>query len=635
MGGRRSQLLVSAGLPTREPRPRPVRTAAAACGLALIAIWSVPAAGEGAPGEPVPCASTATSNDGFYDVTVDLDAGAFDKVLDFDRPIRICGALPSGAERIEVQYAVTRRSPAIADASRCVVRQAGGEVVPLLPAPDQAIQALVNAKGGEFFALVPALDPNRFYVFCFAYEQPVGKEEAERFAPAARSVLDAGLAEVKSANINAAQAQQIADRLLDRLLAAAGASRVIEAPPLFLGGAAAATALSEPGAPVAVPSAGGATVDLNTLVVAVLAPQRRRDLIVHGDPLAQTETFASRQLRFNNQLDAIRGDPALGELVAALDAAAATDPNVRGFLSPAFDRALALARLGDEAAGRVALGQASGDASGDSLLTSLDPQVADLAAANYKQTRADLGALRGLLERLLGADPPLPLAASLSEATRAKLAALAAAGGPIETAASAAFTLEGLANRIGTALRDRAGALDRLQEAITLLSLGVKVAAGSSTIAYATLSAVYVSADAGLAYIPEIDEAAKYIGTNIYLRPINKDVPLSQADSFLHRFALTVGLTMDSIADDDAAGNPRTRDDLFGSQSLLLGAGLRFNRVIRFGAGALVFKEQDPNPLRSDLSVTVSPYVTFSFDLNVASAFKGGFGDLFKPGSGG
>ncbi len=632
MGARRSRPLDSAGFRTRGSRPRPASAAAAAWAVLLLALWSAPAAGQGGAGEAKPCASTAASADGFYDVTVDLDAGSFDKALDFDRPIRICGALPPGAERVEVQYAMTRKSPVIADPRRCVVRQAGGEVAPLLPAPDQSIQALVNAKGGEFFALVPALDPNRFYVFCFAYEQPVGAEEAERFAQAARAVLDAGLAEVESANIDAAQAQQIADRLLERLLAAAGASRVLEAPPLFRGGAAAATALAEPGTPVAVPSAGGATVDLNTLVVAVLQPQRRRVQIVHGDSLAQTETFASRQLRFNNQLDALRGDPALGELVTALDAAAATDPNVRGFLSPAFDRALAVARLGDEAAGRVALGQASGDAAGENLLTSLDPQVADLAAANYGRTRDDLRALGGLLGQLLGADPPLPLAASLSEATRAKLAALAAAGGPIETAASTAFTLEGLANRIGHALRDRAGALDRLQEAITLLSREVKVAAGSSTIAYATLSAVYISADAGLAYIPEIDEAAKYIGTNVYLRPINKDVPLSQADSFLHRFALTVGLTMDSIADDDAAGNPRTRDDLFGSQSLLLGAGLRFNRVIRVGAGALVFKEQDPNPLRDDPSVAVSPYVTFSFDLNVAKAFQGGFGDLFKPG---
>lgn len=601
--------------------------AAAACSLALAAVWSVPAAAQ-AP--PAPCSAAAGADDGFYDVTVDLDTNSFNRGLDFDRPIRICGELPAGAKRIDVQYAVTRKSPVIADADRCVVRSTGTEPVALLPAPDQSIQALINDKGGEFFALIPALDPNRFYVFCFFYEQPVGPEEAQAFAASAREVLDQGLGEVTSANLGEAAARGIADRLHTRLLAAAGANRVMESPPLFSGGATGGAALAPDGSTVVLPS--GATVDLNSLAVAVLEPQRRRAQIVEGDPVAQTEGFAARQLRFNNQLDAVRRDPALGALVAALDAAAAADPNARAWLSPAYDRALALARMGDAEAGRVALGQDPADGSGANLLTSLDPAVADAATAAYGRTRDDLGSLRGLLGQLLGADPPLPTAAGLAEGDRTALEALAAGGGPIDAASSSAFTLQGLARRIATALRDRSAALDRFQQALVLLIPHVKVAAGSSTIAYATLSTVYISADAGLAYVPEIDEAAKYIGTNVYLRPINKDVPLSQADSFLHRFAFTIGLTVDGVADDDAAGNPRTRDDLFGSQSLLLGAGLRFNRVIRVGAGALVFKEEDPNPLRSDQSVTVSPYITFSFDLNVAKAFQGGFGDLFKPG---
>lgn len=631
MGVSRIQLGRSAARSIRGPNGRLFGAAATACALTVIAAWAAPSRAWGADADPAPCSSTRGSDDSFYNVTVDLDSGSFDRALDFDRPIRICGALPDGAERIEVQYAVTKRSPIIESSDRCAVRSTGKEEVTLLPAPDRTIEALVDEKDGEFFVLVPALDPNRFYVFCFFHEQPVGPEEETAFGKAAREVLDRLLGEVARVNLREEQVRlEIADRLHQRLLEVAGANRVVESPPLFRGGAAGAAALAEGGSTVALPS--GATVDLNSLAVAVLQPQRRRAQIVQGDALAQTEGFAARQLRFNNQLDAIRSDAALAELVAALDAAAAADPNVRGFLSPAFDRALALARMGDEEAGRVALGQAPDDVSGASLLTSLDPAVADAATAAYGPTNADLEALRGLLRQLLGDDPPLQLAASLPAATRAGLAALAADGGPIDVAASTAFTLQGLARGIASALRDRAAALDRFQQALAVLIPQVKVAAGSSTIAYATLSTVYISADAGLAWVPEIDEAAKYIGTNVYLRPINKDVPLSQADSFLHRFALTIGLTVDSVADDDAAGNPRTRDDLFGSQSLLLGAGLRFNRVIRIGAGALVFKEQDPNPLRDDLSVTVSPYVTVSFDLNVAKAFQGGFGDLFKPG---
>jgi len=128
----------------------------------------------------------------------------------------------------------------------------------------------------------------------------------------------------------------------------------------------------------------------------------------------------------------------------------------------------------------------------------------------------------------------------------------------------------------------------------------------------------YLSADAGLLYAPVIEAAALYIGSNIYFRPVNKRAPLSVKGSFLRRTAVTIGFTVTSIADEDE----RTRSDMFGRQSLVLGAGVRLTPSIRAGGGALIFKQNSPNPLITKTSTVTTPYVSFSFDLDVGRIFE-------------
>jgi hypothetical protein len=82
----------------------------------------------------------------------------------------------------------------------------------------------------------------------------------------------------------------------------------------------------------------------------------------------------------------------------------------------------------------------------------------------------------------------------------------------------------------------------------------------------------YVSVDAGLLYAGTIGIAALYLGSNIYFRPVNKDAPLTGIGSIGRRLALTVGLTVSSVADE----NNKTRSDLFWNQSLVLGAGFLY-----------------------------------------------------------
>jgi hypothetical protein len=123
----------------------------------------------------------------------------------------------------------------------------------------------------------------------------------------------------------------------------------------------------------------------------------------------------------------------------------------------------------------------------------------------------------------------------------------------------------------------------------------------------------YVSLDAGLLYAGDLGIGALYVGGNIYFRPINKDAPLTAVSGIGRRLALTVGLTVSSVADD----NNRTRSDLFWNQSFVLGAGLRLASSVRGGGGVLLFRQSDPNPLVTRKSAAVSWYASFSFDLDL------------------
>jgi hypothetical protein len=184
-----------------------------------------------------------------------------------------------------------------------------------------------------------------------------------------------------------------------------------------------------------------------------------------------------------------------------------------------------------------------------------------------------------------------------------------------------------------TALVDAAQAYgieyDRLRAAaatligfVALESRAVTVTLGSSVLGADLARSAYVSLDAGIAYPWRLETMVFYAGTNIYFRPINKAAPLRYKGTFLHRFALTVGITTTVKDESRRAEDLRTTDDEETSNSLLLGAGFRVTPSLRVGGGVLVFKESDPNPLIDQTSVTMTPYVSFAADVDVAQLFR-------------
>src|SRR6185295_1888452 len=538
-----------------------------------------------------PCAPPATFT-GFAEVTVNLEAGTLNKVLPFDVPVRLCGSVPAGTKTVSVQYVEALNAPQVgADCSL----PAGS---PLVWQPATPIQARV-ADDNTFRLVLPRLKAQRFYALCFREQSEVSPEVAAQFQPLARQVLDQGLARIDSGNISSEQSAQLQKSLSDALRDLLNGREVIAPGTLFDS----ATPFDD------------LRGKFNAAVVKVLTPQLLRKAIL--------QSYPQLQFALSESLRALQASAALGKLAAGLRAEAATNANLSELLA-ANAGGLALLDMGPDQLSRVALGQAPGDAGGPTLAEATDPAAVAAIAANYQTTDQQLAGLAALVGQMLDGTGPAAAAvrAPLGDADLADLRALTSPSGALQGARDALFSLLGAANRVRASLADRAAALDDLAARVALASVGVIVVSGSSTDNFDTFSSFYISADAGLVYSPEADKVVTYVGTNIYLRPVNKNAPLRQLgnfrQTFTRRFAFTLGLTVQTLADD--AG---TRQDLFGSQSLLAGAGLRITDMIRVGAGALVFEAKDRSPLVSEFHTAVSYYFTVSFDVNVARAFQG------------
>jgi hypothetical protein len=200
-----------------------------------------------------------------------------------------------------------------------------------------------------------------------------------------------------------------------------------------------------------------------------------------------------------------------------------------------------------------------------------------------------------------------------------------------EAAGKAIETLHDSVLDLSDDVRRYAAEYERLREAATravsfaaLEARQVTVGLGSTVLDADTNRAVYVSLDTGMAYSWELETVAFYAGTNVYLRPINKKAPLR---GFSRRFAITVGVTTSIKDESRRADDLRTTTDPGGSNSVLLGAGLRVTPSVRVGAGALVFREADPNPLITQKSAAVTPYVSFALDVDLGAMLQ----KLFQP----
>ena len=541
--------------------------------IVAFAIWLT---GSAVARAQTPSTAPPAVTDRIVRVGVDLAAGTFDRVIPFDVPFFIVGQAPEGTVRLEVQYVEYReRGKPPSDGWR--------PVVPAEWKPDAPASA-----NQQFVVFVrEPLDAERYFRFRFTFERQPSPDQSRKFREDAQPIFDEVLRTFVRTGAMP-DAPEIRRRLAALIPSITGDPKWTPVKGSFFDTAdRSATALDR----------------ILTEVRGTLGPQLDRQEIL--------KTFVTVRLLLHQALVAIQSSDGLRKAISA--AATIDDGGIRELLKLDAE-GLALAALPRPDLDLAAAGGVMGD-----LEDVWRPEGAAARAENYTQLLRRLQQLEHFVRAVSDKDGAArPAVEKVTNAT--VIAEVAALGvGPIRTAMTHTMRLSLDMARLerGLALRDRE--IARLTEFIVVVFQDVRFVIGSSVADGNTTQTNYVSADGGVLYAGDIGQAALFVGSNIYFRPVNKDAPLSQKGSFGRRFAITVGATLSSIEDENEA----TRTDLFANSSLVLGAGLIITQSIRVGGGAIVFKESDPNPLITKKTAAVTWYVSFTFDIDVAKGLKG------------
>lgn len=595
----------------------------------------------------------------FTEVEVDLEGGLAKEVLPFDVPFVFTGQAPTGVRHIEVRCWETRtcrevrRKPKQASAREeafckdrdgtatvppdpathpngncstwpaAVVRDGGGATPSTDPMtaglcpdllsaprardaaglPEWSNRVDPTATTPTFNILVPMLEAEEYYTFEFRWGRTPTPEEATAFANLAGSTADQVLWTAADTGGGLPATGDLTDQdlaalrctLARALLELTSADRIQDC---------SKSGVLCPDVPI-----GEVRDELLDLLVGVRAPQKQIDRTL--------DTYQGDVLHLNVPLRSLQNDDRLANLGRALQQIRADTEGLDHVLE-ALQKVPTLEPV-------PAVGVAD-RRSADDLQSYVAGALVPIQAAEDV-----LGTVRGVV--VDSNDDPTPTLVTLqtqgalTAEEAAALVALADSDGLLGGARRAAARLAGQATQIQGMLRDREAAGEALAATFRTRAVTQVRIAGTSLGDFKTEQKNYLSGDAGLAFVPELDEATSYVGTNIYWRPVNKAAALSQFGNFWQtlprRTALTLGLTVDGIG--DTAG----REDLLGSQSLVVGLGVRLVGSMRLTGGAVIFIEKDPNPLVDDESLTGSPFLSLSFDVDILPALTG-LGGAFR-----
>ncbi len=131
-----------------------------------------------------------------------------------------------------------------------------------------------------------------------------------------------------------------------------------------------------------------------------------------------------------------------------------------------------------------------------------------------------------------------------------------------------------------------------------------------------------VTLDLGGGYSWGMDQFFGYFAADIYLRSIDKNLPLWNTnygfwDYLGSHMCFVAGLTLTSVA------KAKVRSGIAGSDGLVLGAGFRFLPWFKLNAGTLVYNRLNPDPLVSTGAKThFGLFLSTSIDLDVKGIFS-------------
>lgn len=578
-------------------RVRWARLAAAASRLLLaLTLWAeAPALWAQSPNPDTP---------ELKEVQVDLASGTIRAVLPFDEPFILTGSPPANTLRIEATFCEIEGETARqlgnltqGPNARAALSLCRGEATKLVP---------WNAQTANFQLFVPErLIANRNYLFDFTVFRALAPAELDTLKSQVRVQLEGAfldLARSAPPSLSAKEYNQLlaaVRQVLAGFPMPSGLSLRAEA-----GSAWAASTVADDGAATEPPWQ-------EQLRQVWEAQQQRAPIAQRLDTQAVPALFTA--------LSSARANPALSLLQRSVEGLSAADrANLAHLLpAPAVAAVDGLVGSSDDRLSSIARGLeglgGSGPTAGlpaDRLLRDLwIPAEAVAQGANYQATADNL---RAAAQLTLTAAQVTVLADALGSAAEQ----MAALGAALDAAADAADALASGLSRLGNTLSARQEKLDELAGYLRREAAVRVPVIGSSTGAFTTRATFHISVDFGILYAGEIGEVQPYFGANFYTRAVNRDVPLSELGGLRRRFSFLLGVTFNTVKETDTTGRV-LRDDLFGSQALVVGAGLRLTDTARLNAGMLVFQENSPNPLIDRLELTQEAFVAISFDWNV------------------
>jgi hypothetical protein len=615
--------------------PPPLALARVAlAGLAAV-LWLAAAAGAQNPPAP-----QMQATEGLTAVPVDLSSGALQAVLPFDEPFLLTGTVPAGVVRIDggwcqIPDAAGGELAMLLESSRAAGRLVAcpGSAEPPRPIPawENPVPATPGGTPASFTLFVAErLAVNRNYLFVFGTSRQLSPDELATFQPRVRGALDQTLRSF-AAEPAPAEPARLDEATARKFQALQSAVRgVLDTQPLREG----EIARPAPGTlfdPASVPVAGQPPPPWARELRDVYRIQAERQ-----DPVSRLEERTSLLFDALEEVGQGASGAGLAALRAAIAGLSAGDRATLDHLLPAAALA-ALDTLAGEhgprldavAFGTTALGTATpaaGEPPPDATPTLPPPDP--WTAADAAPRAAALAATRAALAQAVA----LTRTTEQVDALRSGLGPGADLA-PLRNALAGAGTAAGLAQnllaRLQAILAERDRALDELSGFLRRQTTTEVPIVATSTGSFSTRAKNHVSMDIGILYSGDAGEVLPYFASNFYLRPVNRSVPLSQVGGFGRRFSFMVGVTYSSIEEEE---NGRVlRDNLFGSQALVVGAGLRLTDAARLSIGALVYQQNDPNPLVDDLSLTADPFLALSIDADVKSLL-GPLGDAITGG---
>lgn len=502
-------------------------------------------------------------------VEFDVAANAFRLTPPFDVPFIIEGVAGEGTTRVDVSYKCKQPH------GKLMKINSGGPYtwVPRQPA---------SADGRFKVFVVHPLEAKDNCNFTFVFRSRLGEKELVTFRLKAAEEISGkllGMFPLPNKDVNQRDSEDLRAALGTMLAGLAAPGRVV--------------------------------LDRSVFDRTVPAPQfnafLRDALEAQDNTTLRRSTVTTNRGALQPLLSGIHGNALLAQLREALDD---SQEKEAGELMQANPKAFALLDQDDAAARALGLAPNPGPKTTIALIT--DVGDVDLLLRNY----ADTGdSLIQLINVLAGVGKTPGMVPSMSANQVKQVADLA---DPLALVGRA----RQVTRTIGEQLLSFRGWLEARSKAITgavaIVSAEAEFRVSADIVRTVedveTIKTNYVSIDAGLLVGLPVNELLPYAGANIYLRPVNPTASLKTKGSFSRRFSLTVGLTLASIAKENE------REDLFGSQALVLGAGLRLTPVIRFSSGALLFKSLDPNPLITKSHTGAAWYFALSADYNIASA---------------